>query len=133
MKKLLILINLFLITGCANSSMPQFPDIKYYYAISLREVPKPPGLMLNYFDTTPLEESGIKLLNDVVIDNDLAVNCLKFEVVEKIPLTLNYIGTTQDVKECNLVGGWKVADGLLVKNWASDIRDWAETKKKCFK
>jgi hypothetical protein len=121
MKIILILaaISLF---GCANSTMPEFPDIKDHYLIEVRNEAMPARIL-----------SAIENAEDIPMMKDAeVVRCLHFEIVNKIPYKIKFI-KQEAVKECNGVGGYKPADSESLLNWVEDVAHWAESKKKCFK
>lgn len=121
MKRILILVSLSLF-GCANSTMPAFPDIKDHYLVEVRDETVPPEILRaieNIKEIHPMQATEV-------------VRCLKFEIVNKIPYKIKFISQVA-MKECNGVGGFKPVDAQSLLNWLDDVASWAQTKRNCFK
>lgn len=121
--KLILAINFFLLCGCAGSSMPDFPDIKFHYAVEVR------GSKL---DTTRLKPVVVNYSEIKQMDDNENVRCLKFEILNKIPYKIKYTGSV-DLLQCDLVGGYQPNDSTLLYNWLVEVKKWADEHKQCFK
>lgn len=123
MRTLLILVSSIILSGCAIGSMPAFPDeIKEHYMTEVKDEEIPSFVISsieNLEDISPMELKQV-------------VRCLKFEVVSKIPYKIKFISEVP-MKECHAVGGFKPANFVSLSNWITDVAEWAETRKKCFR
>lgn len=123
MKTLLILVATSIILGgCAVGSFPDFPEIKYHYAMDIRGVPANPGLLARITNLDMIPE----------MREEYVARCMKFEIVQKIPYKIKYISEVPLI-ECQGVGGYKPSDAINLYNWVEDVAEWAKDRKKCFK
>lgn len=120
MKKIFLALTALVMTGCAGSSMPEFPDIKYHYAIEVRGSEK---------DTTTLEKVISNYSEIPMMPKWQDVRCLKFQILNKIPYKIKYLPGDTPMKECDLIGGYQPADSTLLYNWLVDVKEWADKQK----
>ena len=122
MQILLILAVSSLLSGCAITSFPEFPDIKDHYMVEVRDEEVPENLLAAVVNLDEIPEMRAKEV----------VRCMRFAVISRIPYKIKFV-KQEPMKECHLAGGYKPKDSQSLYNWVDDVAAWAETRKKCFK
>jgi len=120
MKIILILVASIFLSGCAVGSMPEFPGVKNHYVVEVRDEPQDKKLLSSIVNA------------DEVPEMQEVVRCLKFDIVSKIPYKIKFV-SVEPIAACNMVGGYLPKDAQSIYNWAQDVSDWADKRKKCFR
>lgn len=120
--RILLILVISTMFGCATGSFPAFPDVKDHYVLDVAQAPLPEYLVniIENMEDIPRVKSG-----------DVA-NCLKFDIVSTNPYKIKF-NSVVPLVECSGVGGYKPSDSLSIYNWMQDVLLWADNHKKCFK
>ena len=117
-----VLLVLIFITGCGHPELPSAPKVKDHYAILIK------GQILDVdFANSILNVTDLPEFRDEQI-----TKCLHFNILSFIPYKIEF-DKQVDLKECNLVGGYKPKDSLSIYNWFSDAEKALDKFKHCFK
>ena len=131
-KKLIVaLAALALLSGCAQGSFPSFPEeITEHFLVEVKEEGTPDVALYNV-DPHVLEAiENLDAIEPMAVTE--VARCIKFKVVSKIPYKISFDAVVA-LKECHGVGGFKPSNFVKLTNWISDVKSWADTRKKCFK
>ena len=123
-KLLLVILASAALMACAPfTSAPRFPDdVQFQYAIQVKgenTLVEMKDAIVNFSTIPELAEAEL-------------VRCLEFEIVEKYPYKIKYVGKVA-LSTCNGVGGFKPASMQSILNWMDDIYTWAKPRRACLK
>lgn len=132
MKIISILAASLIFVGCAQTSMPSFPDIKKHYMLQIFN---------QKFDPTNLITREKMIFANMVVnpqdihstENGERAHCLEFDIISTRPYKIKF-NKEVELEFCSGVGGYTPKDFVKLMNWISDVDHWAESRpKKCFK
>jgi hypothetical protein len=104
-----------------DPTAPQFPvEIKHFYVMDFAAHPIADDEVYTSMIVNAQDLPSFDFYKD-----DIAYNCLKFEIISGHPFKIKYIGGARWI-DCRNVGGYLPADHQKFYNFLSDLTEWAK-------